>query len=214
MDIYKYKLLISNLPVKAQSFSTKRKTWEKAENKNEWLKKYNNNLFNHEESISISRMDVFDTIDIKELIIKTIYWGYSNGMRGNNFIHILENIDKLVVIFRNLKNKPKLYTDDFIIFVKKIKGVKGIGLSTYSKILYFLRIKFDNSNCFILDKRLIDVFANSTYREFSQLSKINYNNAQNYYLNYMQLMEILANRLETKGENIEQFLFIFGDNLK
>ena len=32
--------------------------------------------------------DIFETTDLRELIIKTIYWGYTGGMRGNHFVNI------------------------------------------------------------------------------------------------------------------------------
>ena len=65
-----------------------------------------------------------------------------------------------------------------------------------------------------MDQRLIDVFGSKTYSEFQQLSGIRYNNAGKRYLDFLHLTNQVSEKLETKGENIEQFLFIFGDNLK
>ena len=45
MKITTFKTLISNLPVRQQCFTTKRTTWEKAENQIEWLKEFNDDLF-------------------------------------------------------------------------------------------------------------------------------------------------------------------------
>lgn len=46
------------------------------------------------------------------------------------------------------------------------------------------------------------------------LSNIRYSNAEKSYLKYLELMNKAAQEINTKTENIEQFLFIFGNNLK
>ncbi|HXA01073.1 MAG TPA: hypothetical protein VNW99_03740 [Cytophagaceae bacterium] len=215
MNIERYKLLISSLPVRQQSFTTKRRTWLKAESSIEWLREFNNELFNNEESLNISRRDIFDTNgSTREFILKTIYWGYPRGMRGNHFVNILLNIEILETTFKDLKSKANPTSKDFKELTQIIKGISGLHLSTYSKLLYFLGIKFNNNPCLILDQRLIDVFASEFYGEFSSLSRINYSNGESKYLDYLDITNKLSLDLQTQGENIEQFLFIFGNNLK
>lgn len=214
MNITAFKTLISNLPVRQQSFSTKRTTWEKAENQIEWLKKLNDNLFNGKKNLVISRQDIFETTDLRELIIKTIYWGYPRGMRGNHFMNILKHIDLLESTFSKLKQTQNSTSNDFNELSQTFKNISGLGLSTYSKLLYFLQITFNDNPCLILDKRLIDVFATETYSEFNSIKKIRYDNAEKKYLDFLQLTNEISKNLVTSGENIEQFLFIFGNNLK
>lgn len=214
MNIDNYKILISNLPVRQQSFTTKRTTWLKAENEITWLKQLNDNLFGDKSTIAISRQDIFETADLRETIIKTIYWGYTGGMRGNHFVNILKHIDLIEKTLKNLKQSYKPTTEDFNKLTTIFKGVTGLGLSTYSKLLYFLQLTFNDNPCLILDQRLIDVFASKTYLEFQQLNGIRYDNAEKKYLDFLKLTNQLSKKLETAGENIEQFLFIFGNNLK
>ncbi len=96
MDIDNYRILISNLPVRQQCFTTKRTTWVKAEKEIDWLKDLNNKLFDNKDTLNISRQDIFNTKkSIRELILKTIYWGYTSGMRGNHFVNILKNISTI-----------------------------------------------------------------------------------------------------------------------
>ncbi len=214
MNIDNYKILISNLPVRQQSFTTKRNTWRIAESKIDWLADLNDKLFDNKEALNISRQDIFNSNNsIRELILKTIYWGYTSGMRGNNFVNILQNIHTLETAFRNLKGKENLTSIDFNDLTKAMKNVSGLGLSTYSKLLYFLDIKFDDNPCLILDQRLIDVFANKVYDDFS-LNGITYSNAQKRYLDFLKLVNKKSLELGTPGENVEQFLFMFGNNLK
>lgn len=89
MNIENFKILISSLPVRQQCFTSKKRTWQKAENKIDWLKEINNSLFNNQETLNISRQDIFDSKELmREKLLKIIYWGYPNGMRGNNFWNI------------------------------------------------------------------------------------------------------------------------------
>ncbi|MBS1775353.1 MAG: hypothetical protein JSS64_03630 [Bacteroidetes bacterium] len=214
MNIDRYKILISNLPVRQQCFTTKRTTWLKAENEIAWLKQLNDNLFGDKSTLTISRQDVFDTKEPRELIIKTIYWGYIAGMRGNHFINILKHIDAIENALLTLRQKSITTSIDFHELTATFKNVAGLGLSTYSKLLYFFKVSFNDNPCLILDQRLIDVFANKTYSNFQQLGNIRYDNAEKKYLDFLQLSRQVASNLETEGENIELFLFTFGNNLK
>lgn len=214
MNIDRYKILISNLPVRQQCFTTKRTTWLKAEKEISWLKQFNDNLFSDKPTLTISRQDIFETNEPKEIIIKTIYWGYTAGMRGNHFVNILKHIDTIENTLLSLIQKSNLTTTDFNCLTETFNNVVGLGLSTYSKLLYFFKITFNDNPCLILDQRLIDVFASKSYANFQQLSKIRYDNAEKKYLDFLQLTRQVANDIETEGENIELFLFTFGNNLK
>jgi hypothetical protein len=215
MEIVNYKTLISSLPIRQQCFTTKRGTWLKAEREINWLTDLNNRLFENRKTLTISREDIFNTNDsIKESIVKTLYWGYTGGMRGNHFINILKNIHLLESSFKELKTKSQLTNIDFEHLTTVFKNIPGLGLSTYSKLLYYLNFRFNNNPALILDQRLIDVFANKYFANFSELDRVTYNNAERNYLRYLFITNKIAIELNTQGENIEQFLFIFGNNLK
>ena len=198
MNITAFKTLISNLPVRQQSFTTKRTTWEKAENQIEWLKKLNDNLFGDKKNLAISRQDIFETTDLRELIIKTIYWGYTGGMRGNHFVNILKHIDLLEDTFSKLRQKQNPTSSHFSELSQTFKNISGLGLSTYSKLLYFLQINFNDNPCLILDQRLIDVFATETYSEFNSINRIRYDNAEKKYLEFLQLTNEVSKKLGTE----------------
>ncbi len=215
MNIRDYQQLILALPVRQQSFTTKRETWLKAELKVKGLSEINNRIFDGEEFITISRDDIF-TRNAGERFFMSIYWGYPSGMRGHNFIRIAVHFEMILgalVDFIN-NNAAGPTADDFRKFADKMKVIPGLGLSTYSKLLYFFEPLIDSIPCLILDQRLINCFANGTFSEFKELKGINYNNAQSKYLQYISLAKDLASSMETKSENIEQFLFLFGSSLK
>lgn len=214
MKIDSYKILISNLPVRQQCFTTKRTTWQKAEKKFEWLTEINNKIFDKNLIVSISRQDIIGTESLREQIIKTIYWGYTGGMRGNNFLDILENIALVESTLKQLKQSENSNEKDFEQLRIIFKQVRGLGLSTYSKLLYFANLTFESNSCLILDQRLIDVFSAKIFSDFEVLKDIRYPNAENKYLQFLRVINRLSEDLGTRGENIEQFLFIFGKNLK
>jgi hypothetical protein len=214
MNIDNYKILISNLPVRQQCFTTKRTTWTKAESEIQWLRNLNDKLFSDNKTLTISRQDIFETTEPRETIIKTIYWGYTAGMRGNHFVNILKHIDTIENVLPTLRDKSNPTTTDFNDLTLTFKNVAGLGLSTYSKLLYFFKISFNGNPCLILDQRLIDVFASKSYTNFRQLSNIRYDNAEKKYLDFLQLARQVASNIQTEGENIELFLFTFGNNLK
>jgi len=210
-----YQPLLQSLPVLQQSFTTKRSTWETAEKSIVWLGELNDKLFQQRATLELSRQDIFShSGSTSELIVKTIYWGYPNGMRGNHFVNILKNIEVLTDTLDSMKSKSSLDESEYESLVKSFDSVPGLGMSTFSKVLYFMKIRFNGNPSLILDLRLIDVFRSNVFADFNELKSIRYDNTRKHYLNYIRIMNELANRLGTSGECIEQFLFIFGNNLK
>ena len=214
MNIHDFSQLIGNLPVMEQCETTKRSTWSKYEAMYPWLLELNNLLFDNNESLRISRHDIFQTENVREKLIKTIYWGYNRGMRGNHFASILAQIDAIELALNHLIIIDNPVTRDFNAFVESINDVEGIGISTYTKILYFFNISFNQVPCLILDLRLINVFTSAEFENFAALNGISYLIAHRYYVRYIERMQQLASEMGTQGENIELFLFMFGGNLK
>lgn len=206
--IKKYTNLIQSLPVSDQAFTIKASNWQKA------LSDFHfQEIFNGAENICLSRKDVHDTNNIELFILKTILWGYPKGMRGNNFGNIYSRLNDLAEIL-NISNRTFLKTDDLYELQNRLKTIDGLGLSTYSKLLYFRGFKFDSVPALILDERLIRVFKNKIFAEFELLAHVSQYNSEKMYPNYLQLMDQLSEQLHVSGEQIEQFLFIFGNHLK
>lgn len=223
MFLETFQPLIKNLPVREQCFITNRNNakWQLAERDNEKFQSLNNNLFNNKNELTISRRDIFEINSepekIFEFIIKVIYWGYPKGMQGNNFSRVIEpeNIERLFSLLLPYQKQKSITKHDYFELVKEFKQIKGISLSTYSKFLYFLEVTIDNLPCLILDRRIIKTIADKKFEDFSSILNIYYGiNAERQYINYLEITNNLAASLETKGENIEQFLFLFGNNLK
>lgn len=208
ISLKNYSKLIQSLPIADQAFTVKASNWKKA------LSDFHfQEIFNCAENICLSRKDVHDTNNVELFILKTILWGYPKGMRGKNFENIYRNLNALSQIL-NVSDRAFLKTDDLYELQNKLHKIEGLGLSTYSKLLYFRGFKFDSVPALILDERLIRVFKNKIFAEFELLAHVSQYNSEKMYPNYLQLMDQLSEQLHVSGEQIEQFLFIFGNHLK
>lgn len=203
-----YTPLIQSLPVADQAFTVKASNWQKA------LSDFHfKEIFNGVAHICLSRRDVHDTNNIELFILKTILWGYPKGLRGKNFEKIYSNLSALSQIL-NISDRACLKADDLYELQNKLHKIEGLGLSTYSKLLYFRDFKFDGIPALILDARLIQIFKNNVFKEFESLGKISQYNSIKIYKNYLQMMDALSEQLNTSSAQLEQFLFIFSNNLK
>lgn len=211
-----YSGLIKELPVRDICFSTRRSTWVKAENQVLWLKSLNDELFGSYSNLSLSRKDIFSCVsDIRQGIISTIYWGYPQGMRGNHFVNILNSIEIIEDAISSIRDIENPITDDYWVLMEKLKNVKGLALSTISKLLYFFEIKINGHQCQILDLRLIDALSSKGFSQYDDLLPITYGIvAEKKYPQFLEITTKIANDIGCKPENIEMFLFTFGKNLK
>lgn len=208
MNIQNYTQLIQSLPVADQAFIVKASNWQKA------LSDFHfQEIFNGADNICLSRKDVQETNNLELFILKTILWGYPKGMRGKNFENIYRNLSALSTIL-NVPDRAFLNADDLYELQNELHKIEGLGLSTYSKLLYFRDFKFDGVPALILDERLMRVFKNKVFEEFESLAKISQYNSIKMYKDYLHMMTTLSEELNASGEQIEQFLFIFGNHLK
>ena len=206
-----YKSLIKQLPINKHSFIVKFDNWTKFERISAVFRDLLVELFHGQESIVISRKDLFrlgssDRID--KFIISVILWGYPRGMRGRNFSMILQNFNLIVDHINILKTYRRISWSNELIF---LQNFNGIGISTYSKLLYFLRLKLNNNPCLILDERIMNVFENFIFTDFRSLNR---KLGAKTYPDYLKIIKQLSNRIQVSPDKIEMFLFIFGNNLK
>ncbi|WP_138480071.1 8-oxoguanine DNA glycosylase OGG fold protein [Dyadobacter bucti] len=217
MTIRNYSDLIRSLPVRQQSFSTKRSTWEKAERQIPWLAQLNDKIFSNNKDVTISRQDIFATGDIRELIVRTIYWGYPRGMRGNYAIIIFYAIENIEVEFTSTLHgdlEQSIGPSNLTGLIDFFNRIEGLGIATLTKLLYFNNVSFEGYPCLILDSRIINVLKRGEFDELRSLRYIRYANSIVLYKQYLQVMLDVSKTLDTSCDSLEQFLFLFGGNLK
>lgn len=212
MTIDSFDKLIKELPVDFQSFTTNRATWKKFEEVNQLVYNYNNHIFQEKKLLTISREELFSsTLDIATFLLKTIYWGYLAGMRGNNFKRITEQarFNHFAGVLKEIQIKSNITQANFIEYLSLVP----VGISTFSKLLYFMEIKIEQLPCLILDRQLIQVFNNQLFYELTPLSTISYPNAKFFYHKYLKLIYSISHK-RYRADKLECFLYIFGNNLK
>lgn len=209
----RYTALIKSLPETEHAFTTKKEVWSALLSKNSLGADLLPKLFGQYASIEISREDLFNYAqadDLKQFILATILWGYPAGMRGNNFTNIIKQIEKLEDVLK----KAKQGNVDWQSHLRVMKDIHGLGISTYTKFLYFLKVEVDSYPALILDKRIVSVLNKGLFSEFSELKDISYINAPVKYPEYLKSMDTVAKELSVPHGSLEMFLFGFGLNLK
>lgn len=211
MRIADFDNLIRVLPYEYQSFDIKKSVWETEVSQNSIIKE----IFGENEIISISRFDLFyATWNLQEFVLKVLMWGYPTKGRGKNIENLLlpENFDKLIMNLKMIEGKSDLTIAD----VQKFQNIKGLGLSTISKILYFKRVTIESNPALILDKRVIDALKCGRYTDFGidQFKDVRNNNSAYTYMDYLNFMHSMAQQIKVIPDQLELFLFEFGSNLK
>ncbi len=222
----KYKKLIDEMPLLEHSSTSEKRIWEEKEGK-KGCKDIVESLFGKKEKcITNSREDVFhyaeqakkDKTDKawKKFICATLVWGWPTGSRGRIKSMVNENIKRLI---EHLNSIPQhIQIGHWQNTYRKIKDIKGLGPSTYTKFLYFLKVSIDKHRALILDNKLIEVFRRGVFRDFKELKKISRDNAmKKYYTTYLERMHKVGKELKlgTRGaEKLERFLYLFGSEIK
>jgi len=129
-------------------------------------------------------------------------------MRRNHFNDISLKIDVINDIL-NCVSKNGI-SDWNLHYEEKIKPIKGLGPSTYTKFLYFMKASIEGQQALILDKQLIEVFKKNLFKEFNNLKSISESKQISMYVCYLKAMEKIGIDLG----KLELFLFMFGKNLK
>lgn len=210
MKISEFKNLIKEIPYQNQSFDIKRVNW-KSENQEEFIEK----IFNGENSIVITRGDLFNAVsDTREFIVKTLMWGYPTKGRGRNIEHLLkeDNFEILVEIL----DSYKVGNITIAQLKKDIKRVEGLGISAMTKFIYFLQVTVDGKISVILDNQIIELINAGRYDELNEeadLKGIRYDNAINKYPAYLNVVNEVAEYIDVLPDQVEMFLFTFGRTL-
>lgn len=193
-----------------QSFQSQRRTWIKY-SKHPRFSRFFNEVFTNN-SVTISRNDLFHLAkgDFSFAIFSIILWGYPRNMRGNSFFGVLEHTFRLEGLIKDSQN---LTVQEFEKILKELKGT-GIGLSTLTKILYFFNITLNGYKCLILDSRIIDVLKSGKFLELVSLKKITEFNKNRFYPTYLKIMAEIAGLNGYSVDQLEIFLFMFGNSLK
>lgn len=201
--IINYAKLIKELPINEQSARIKKLVWERIVYKEkEEIEKL---IFSNNTETELSRKQIKNEKDIKKKLIMILMWGYPTGGRGNNIQNVLSKLEKLVNIFSEYKNK-NLVQEDFLKLVSLFKGIEGLGISTWTKFLYFFEISIESKQCEIFDLKIVESL---NKKQFVELGTKNWIQDTNNYLEYINLLDEVSNKINVKPDQVELFLFYF-----
>jgi len=214
MLIRKYKELISNMPVMDRACDSKRSTWDQFAKQDRKLAKVLKDFRNNDKRIVISRGDLFKLARqgvSKEFVYATYIWGYPNGNRGR-YRKVFNQVYKILEVFKKLPTQ--ITEDEWLREYKNLRAIDEMGMSTWTKLLYFLRIRIGGVKALILDGKVVEVMQRRVFRDFTMLAKITYGNAPKRYPYYLRVMYDTAEELKVAEDKLEMFLFTFGNSLK
>lgn len=206
-SITKYKKLISVLPVEKQSTLIKKIVWQRKTYKDK--NKLENKLFSND-TVELTREDVLSEKNKTLKIVKILMWGYPTGGRGNNIQNILLKLDFLKTLLCKIEGKnitSKIANNIFETF----SNIKGLGMSTWSKFLYFFNVSIDSKKCQIFDIKIKDSL---NHKQFLELQDKTWKQNTSDYIEYISLLDDLSKKMKVRPDQIELFLFTYNLNFR
>ena len=140
----------------------------------------------------------------------TLMWGYPTGGRGSNIENILKQLDNLSKLLSGV-NKKNLKKEESNILIKKFQGIPGLGISTWSKLLYFFMVQIESMKCQIYDLKIVESL---NKKQFSELGAQIWRQDVDHYYQYVELVNNLAKCMCVCPEQVELFLFYFNHSYK
>jgi hypothetical protein len=210
MKIANFQSLIKELPYKQQAFDIKRSIWQVPHNQ-ELVDRIFDRSDEGPDLVRLNRYDVISTLSTEELVIKALMWGYPTKGRGKNIDNLLrkDNFDKLVTLLEGYRGNEITLSQ----LTEDMKSIEGLGLSTMTKFTYFLRSYLNGHLAVILDLQIISVINSGKFEELASLEGMRYDNGIKKYADYLYVIDKLASELEVEPDQLEYFLFTFGNQL-
>ena len=156
-------------------------------------------------SVSVSRGQIFQTLEAYDKVIKALWWGYPNGMRVNlYFNNIVAAADEVSACLNQYKGKDILEAD-YLQLYREVKGIvgRGMGMSTISKLFYFFNISVEGCMSVIVDNRV-----KARIQHFDDFNPIHTADEAMWYLTAVREINRVAGDW-AEPDQIEYFLFGF-----
>ncbi len=208
-SIKDYENLIKNLPVRRQRSRISKASSER------WNKFFDDkdvdigNFNRLNTGYTLTRQDILDEQNPKKRIVKTLIWGYPYGGRGNNILNTLKKLGGLISIL-DIKEK-NISKKELNKIVKEFANIGGLGISTWSKLLYFFEFSVEGSKCQIFDKRIEDSLNAVGFKELQEICELKQHDKDSFF-RYITCLNRIAKELDVDADKIELFLFEFNLN--
>jgi hypothetical protein len=194
--------LVRTLPVDHHTIRVSRKVW-KDRFRNARLAVELEAIFGDSEEIGLSRQSIRQQADARRKCLEVLLWGYPSGMRGNETAY-LANLDEISRGASSDAPWPEYF--------EALDAVRGLGMSTVTKLAYFFGKTFDGHPAVILDNRITKLLSRGIWAELGELRHVTNNNAPRNYLRYLETIASVSQGIEgATSEQLEFFLFSLGD---
>lgn len=198
----RYATLIRSLPVKDHAVRVARSVWEPRFAAAGLTTEFEA-IFGDELEVSLSREQIRRQADRRRKCLEVLLWGYPAGMRGNETAY-LANLDAISERAASDAQWPDYFAS--------LDDLKGLGMSTITKLAYFFGKTFEGHPAVILDSRIVAVLTRATWEEFAGLRRVTYNNASKHYLRYLETTASVTESIPgSTPEQLEFFLFSLGN---
>lgn len=217
MRVADFSDLVSSMPTQEHAFWAWRRTWEPRISAGGTAGRALEAVFALGDDASgakVSRGDIRrfgEQGQLPECIMAALVWGYPGGMRGGYTRSVCENLDSIVDIVEPWLDRN---IHDWRDHLERVRPIRGLGLSTYSKFIAFLPMQVGGRQALILDDVVATVVGDGRFVEFDDLAGLTYENAPVRYPEYLACMNDVARGIGAEPEQLEMFLFAFGRNLK
>ena len=191
--------------VKAQSFSS-----ITTENGKRLLISF----FQGREEVALTRKDILKIRrgNIELFLLSVLFWGFPSNQRGR-CTKAINNWDALVILANAIKNHPNMTNAGFRGHFHAMDSITGLGISSYSKILYFLQVSIEGNQCLILDNMVAKGITNLMGNEFQHLraaTECVRHRYYRYYPLYLEAMNNLSTDIGVPAQNLEYVLWLAG----
>lgn len=144
---------------------------------------------------------------LNKAVILTLMWGYPRGGRGNNIAKAIDSLNRQSCEWKKLPKFGNVLTESSY---NDLLEIKGIGLSTLSKILNFNRNVVSGCPCIIFDEVMFSAFKKPPFlswktRDGKELKHYNKNLSFEKYATYLQIMYERCNT----PQQLEATIFCF-----
>ena len=170
-------------------------------------------FFQGRDYVLVTRNDIFRARrgNIELFILSVLFWGFPRNQKGR-CTAAMNNWDALVEWTRSVRNHKEMTTDEFTNLFPIMDAIRGIGISTFSKLLYFLGAYIDGFSCVILDDMVARGVSNLEGQEFEQirtavLGRYRY---YRYYTDYLTAIDNLSIDNHIPEGNVEYALWLAG----
>lgn len=195
--------LVSSIPAADHSVSVECATWQQ-HMVHFGLQAHHRAIFGGNATVSLSRARLLNHAypNQQQKCLEILLWGYPSRIRHGLRDGFLRNIDEISERAPQNATWPAYY--------ESLHALGNLGISTITKLAYFYGHQFGNLPSLILDSRLIEVLAAGRWQGLA-MPGIRYATAAAQFPAYLQTMSRLANEMGCAPDQIELFLFSWGN---